>query len=105
MNLAEINLPPTGLVGFSLWRGNLSTPKRWTMADIARFVCEAYKIDMSDLTGTSQARRFSVPRQHAMWLMDQQPHTNRVMIGKFLGNRDHTTVLHGVKAHEARSTQ
>lgn len=93
---------PKAAVGLSLWHGDLYAPKRWSMADILEIVSDAYRISVADLRGARRTRAYAWPRQHAMWLMAQQPHLSLPMIGRFLGGRDHTTVLHGVRAHAAR---
>lgn len=91
----------------SLWKGDTlaSTepgPPRPTMRAIAVRVCEKHHIAMADLEGPSAARRFSRPRQEAMHEMAAMKLWSLTQIGRFLGGRDHTTVLHGVRAHERR---
>lgn len=50
----------------------------------------------------SRLRPMAHARQEAMWVvMNAYPAMSRVRCGK-LFNRDHTTVLHGVRKHEAR---
>ena len=39
----------------------------------------------------------SIPRQIAMYLCREMTSTPLKAIGKLMGNRDHTTVLHGVE--------
>lgn len=53
----------------------------------------------------TQTRRAKVvrPRQEVMFLMHKLgPGWPLVEIGKFLGGRDYSTVLHGIRAHAAR---
>jgi len=50
-----------------------------------------------DLTGKSKARKYSEPRQVAMWLCRKLCSPKRAstpIIGRAFGNRDHTTVMH-----------
>lgn len=47
----------------------------------------------------------SFARQYAWWLMKHDPETQGLSlseIGSYFGGRDHTTVLHGVRAHGKR---
>jgi chromosomal replication initiation ATPase DnaA len=50
------------------------------------------------------ARAFAIahPRQEAMWRMRQAGKWSLPQIGRFLGERDHTTVLSGIRAHQKR---
>lgn len=54
------------------------------------------------LRGDVRARWAAHPRQEAMYLMYQTGRFSLPQIGIFLGNRDHTTVLHGIRAHKKR---
>lgn len=83
----------------SLWRGPIGL--RVSMKDICTEIASLYCVSEKDLQGPSRTKAISLARQHAMYLMAEQKHLSFPMIGKFL-NRDHTTILHGVKAHKAR---
>lgn len=74
-------------------------PARPMMRSIAERVCEKHRITMEELKGPGRARRLSVPRQEAMHEMHAQERWSLSQIGQFLGGRDHTTVLHGVRKH------
>lgn len=100
--IPEIHLPQRGGFSMSLWKGQMSSPGRWTMVEILQLVAEAYSISTAELRGHGRTKYVSRPRQHAMWLMARQPHLSLPQIGRFLGERDHTTILHGVRAHAAR---
>lgn len=79
-----------------------------TMRSIAAAVAEAYGLKVEDLRGTCRERSVAHPRQEAMWRMrqvlceDGRPRYSLPQIGAFLGHRDHTTILHGVRAYEKR---
>jgi chromosomal replication initiation ATPase DnaA len=82
-----------------------STPnKRVTMRQVADDVCQRYGITLEELTSERRTRRLCLPRQEFMALAFALPHTSSPMIGRFLGGRDHATVLWGVKAHWARAS-
>lgn len=62
---------------------------------ILHSVCSAYNIEKTGITGRSRATKFSLPRQIAMYLMKEYTDLSNKQIGSFLGNRDHSTVIHG----------
>lgn len=84
----------------SLWKGAL--PVRYTMASILDQIAEQYGVSVADLRGPDRTKAISTARQHAMWLMAQQPHLSLPQIGRYLNGRDHTTILHGIRQHQAR---
>ncbi|MBI1682359.1 helix-turn-helix domain-containing protein [Caulobacter hibisci] len=94
-----VELPVPG--SFSLWKGSITGVGRITMPIVLEAVSGAYGVSVEELRGPKRQRRISLARQHAMWLMNGLPHLSLPMIGRFL-NRDHTTVLFGIRAHERR---
>jgi hypothetical protein len=93
---------PGAAMVFSLWRGPIAREvRRCTMDEIADEVAMTYGTTVDALKGPERDRAHSIPRQHAMWLMDREGHS-LTAIGHFLAGRDHTTALHGVRAHAAR---
>lgn len=78
-------------------------PPRIAGRDIAAEVAALYALTLADLFGPARAKAISHPRQHAMWEVRRRaPHLSLPQIGRLFGGRDHTTVLHGIRAHEAR---
>lgn len=75
---------------------------RMSMPDILEEISKKHRISQASILGPSRKRPIAHARQHAMFEMAQQDHLSLPMIGQFLGGRDHTTVLHGVRAHKAR---
>jgi hypothetical protein len=74
---------------------------------IAQRVANQYGISLDELRGPGRSRRVAWPRQEAMYLMRQvmrngYPRYSLPLIGAFFGDRDHTTVLHAVRAVEKR---
>lgn len=87
----------------SLWRGLIpAAPKFTRMADVVEWVAAKHGISIEDLKGPSRVRSFAYARQEAMWEMCQTGRWSTTLIGRFLGGRDHTTVMHGRDAHQAR---
>lgn len=57
-----------------------------------------YRIKMSDILGKKRTRNIARPRQVAMSLTKELTNLSLPSIGDAFGGRDHTTVIHGVKA-------
>ena len=61
-------------------------------------VSEYFGVSVEDLKGSAQVRPIARPRQVAMYLCRQYcTHLSYPAVGRMLGGRDHTTILHGVK--------
>lgn len=71
-----------------------------SMRRIALDVALGHRISVKSLTGRSRCPDLAHPRQEAMFRM-RQAGFSLSQIGRFF-RRDHTTVMHGVRAHEAR---
>lgn len=84
----------------SMWKGPIKV--RVTMHEILDQVSNMYGFTVHELRGPGRTKGIAHARQHAMYLMAQQPHLSLPQIGRYLGGRDHTTILHGVRAHKAR---
>lgn len=56
-----------------------------------------FNIKMSELTGPRRKRELVIPRQITMYLLYEECHIPYESIGRILGGRDHTTILHGVE--------
>jgi chromosomal replication initiator protein len=80
----------------------VTDPPRHTMRDIATMTAERYGLTVDDLKSPSQERRIAWPRQEAMVLIRQHTRQSYPQIGRFFGDRDHTTVIHAVRQVERR---
>ena len=70
---------------------------------IKREVCREWKgVSVDDLLGDRRFVTIAVPRQVAMWLEHEATGHSLPDIGRRCGRRDHTTVLHGVRAIAGR---
>jgi len=56
-----------------------------------------FNVGQIDLTGPRRQKELVLPRQIAMYIMYEECHLPMERIGQILGNRDHTTVLHGIE--------
>jgi len=71
---------------------NLITPDA-----VLRAVAERYGVDVENLRSLSRQARVVLARQVAMYLLRHLTDTSLPAIGKALGGKDHSTVLHAVK--------
>ncbi len=67
---------------------------------IISVVAEYYGVTPGDLSGNKRNSKVVVPRQVSMYLCREMIDTSLKAIGKQLGNRDHTTVMHGIEKIE-----
>jgi chromosomal replication initiator protein len=58
-------------------------------------VVHHYRMPLDKLCSRSRSRVISFPRQVAMYLARTETDASFPQIGAHLGNRDHTTILHG----------
>lgn len=65
--------------------------------DVLKAVADHFRLDTSAIVGPSRQRDLSHPRQIAMYLMRAMTSYSLPAIGAYLGNRDHSTVLHGYR--------
>jgi len=67
----------------------------YTAADVINTVADYFAISPNDITGKKRDLKTSRARHIVMYLLRQQNHINLAEIGRILGNRDHSTVIHG----------
>lgn len=63
---------------------------------IIDIVAEHYGIRPEDICSKKRNSEFVLPRQIVMYLCRELTETSYVNIGKLLGKKDHTTIIHGV---------
>ena len=82
--------------------GSPLRPEPRLISNIQAAVAAYYKLD--PIVMRSQRRAFNIahPRQVAMYLASELTPKSLVVIGKQFGGRDHTTVIHAIKAVKAR---
>lgn len=78
---------------------------RMTLRQILEEVAAEYGLTISDLTGPCRERHIAWPRQKAMYRARKETMLSMPAIGHRLGGRDHTTILHGARAHERRLSE
>ncbi len=67
-----------------------------TIDEIQKKVAEHFSIRLADMSSARRSRSVARPRQVAMYLAKQLTSRSLPEIGRKFGNRDHTTVMHGV---------
>jgi chromosomal replication initiator protein len=90
----QLDLPFQGGLPKDLRR---SKAKRVTFAQLMTLVCSESKLTSGDMVGTSQRREIVRPRQALMYLACKDTSQSTPWIGRQLGGRDHSTVIHGKK--------
>ena len=67
-----------------------------TLDQLTDYVSEYYTIPKSEVLGESRARECLIPRQIIMYLAKTKLRLSLAKIGQYLGNRNHTTVMHAI---------
>lgn len=86
----------------------MSQPVPMTMRAIAEDVCARRNITLAELISHTRTKRVAGPRHEFMWLCRQVRRLNGhhrfsfPQIGRFLGGRDHSTVVHGARRYAER---
>lgn len=75
-----------------------ATTREPSITDIMDVVMERYNVRMSDLQGKKRNRSLVFARQVCMYLARELTSLSLEEIGGHFGGRDHSTVLHGVRA-------
>jgi hypothetical protein len=65
-------------------------------------VASRHRVAPEDILGPSRRRAFAWPRHELMAELYATGNYSLPQIGRWLGGRDHTTVLHGVRVHAKR---
>lgn len=70
--------------------------------DVKRFICATYRISENELLGERRIARVLEPRQIAMALAYKLSGMSTTAVGQRFDNRDHTTVIHAIRAVEKK---
>lgn len=60
-------------------------------------VAEHFDLSPADIMGSKRVSKIVHPRQIAMYLCREMTDVSLIVIGKCMGNRDHTTIMHGIE--------
>lgn len=75
-------------------RRRLSYP---AISRIVSIVADLAQITVAEMIGDRRSQHLARPRQIAMLIASEETTASLPTIGSCLGNRDHTTVLHGIR--------
>ncbi len=79
----------------------MTKPNRITGRAVVEFVAMRFDVSPDDLIGPRRNKKPTRARQFAMFAMKTLcPHLSYPAIGRVLGGRDHTTILHGCRKIE-----
>ena len=73
----------------------VSGPERPAADTVLAAVARHYAITLDDLRGKSRNHQIAWARQVAMYLLREETDASLFVIGRQLGGRDHTTIMHG----------
>lgn len=79
---------------------NESKNNNLSIESINRCVCQYFKITLAELNSKSRERKYSEPRQIAMYLTRKYTKKTLPEIALSFGGKDHTTVIHAIKKIE-----
>ncbi len=86
----DVHLANDALNHLAPQRKPCSTPK------LIELVAAYYHLSVEDLTGLRRTKNIADARHIAMYLLREEHGLSLPQIGRLLGNRDHTTVGHGI---------
>lgn len=72
------------------------TSKKKTADDIINAVCTHYSVGKRAIMGKARTKTIALPRQVLMYLLRIELQLPLEEVGRLVGGRDHTTVMHGV---------
>ncbi len=67
-----------------------------TVDDVLETVCRFFDVTPNAVKGASRKKELVMPRQIVMYLADKYTNIPAARIGKLVGGRDHSTVLHSI---------
>ena len=79
-------------------------PPQITIRQIKMAVSEVTKVSIQDIEGQYRPRRITDARQLAFYFCRKHTIHSLPLIGKHFGNKDHSTVLHGIRKIASRLT-
>ena len=77
--------------------GVAGVPK-WKL--ILREVCALHSITMDQLTSHNRSKKFIDARMLAYYRLNKELGLSLPQIGRYIGDRDHSTVFYGIKRYE-----
>jgi hypothetical protein len=75
---------------------------RPTAQQVIRGFCYAKNVSVTELFSNRRTHAIVLLRHELFWTLREQTTLSLPQIGRAMGGRDHTTVLHGIRRHERR---
>lgn len=72
----------------------------YSLAEIVKEVCQQFKVSRAFIESDRRKPEVVMPRQTAMMLAKHLTKRSLPQIGKYIGGRDHTTVLHACRKYQ-----
>lgn len=94
--------PLTVEVASNALQGFGPTPGSLSVDQIIEAVAQFYNLETEDLLGRRRSKDIATARQMVMYLARGETNASLPQIGRALGGRDHTTVLHGYEKIHAQ---
>ena len=91
------NKPITLELAEKALKDTIDNQKEITPQLIMDIVSEHYNISVSDIVSKKKNKEINTPRQICMYLVRKYTNSSLQSIGKMLGDRDHTTIMHGAE--------
>ncbi len=82
-----------------------ATTPRENLLRVIDDVADQYELRREDLLGQCREKAVAHARQEAYWVLKMRFGMSYPAIGRLMGGRDHTTIIHGVRKFEARMAQ
>ena len=79
--------------------------REMSLNEIQKRTAEYFSISLSNLISNRKKRKFSYPRQVAMYLCRNLTDSSFKEIGKAFGNKDHSTVIYALKRVETEKNK
>lgn len=76
--------------------------RRITYAQIEAKAMQVFKVTRNEIRGPRRDQRFVLPRQFIAYWCSRLTSLSLPQIGKLMGGRDHTTIIHGRRAYPAK---
>lgn len=81
----------------------IAAPLRWKA--IVKEVCEKHGITFGQVLGRQRSQPIVKARFEAYFRLSEETGLSLPQIGRFLGGKDHTSVLHGIRKHKQRCAE
>jgi chromosomal replication initiation ATPase DnaA len=77
-------------------------PETKSYHQVKREVCAKHKITVEELDGPRKFKKLTLARQEAWWRGRYECKKSYPWLAYYSGQKDHTTILHGVKRYNDR---